>query len=64
MAARLDAVLACHGSIRAGRRLHQPEIDALLRQMEQTPRASICGLGRPTVLKLSRTEIELMFGRR
>jgi DNA mismatch repair protein MutL len=65
--ARLDAVvarLACHGSIRAGRRLNQAEMDALLRQMEVTPRAATCSHGRPTVLKLSRAEIESLFGRR
>ncbi len=65
--ARLDAVLArlaCHGSIRAGRRLTQPEMDALLRQMEATPRAATCSHGRPTFLRLTRAEIERMFGRR
>ena len=65
--ARIDAVLArlaCHGSIRAGRRLLQPEMDALLRAMEATPRAATCSHGRPTFLKLSRAEIERMFGRR
>ncbi len=65
--ARLDAVLArlaCHGSIRAGRRLGQAEMDAMLRQMETTPRAATCSHGRPTVLKLSRAEIERLFGRR
>ena len=65
--ARMDAVLArlaCHGSIRAGRRLLQPEMDAMLRQMEATPRAATCSHGRPTFLKLSRAEIERMFGRR
>ncbi len=64
---RLDAVvarLACHGSIRAGRRLSQAEMAALLRQMEATPRAATCSHGRPTVLKLSRADIERMFGRR
>ena len=64
---RLDAViarLACHGSIRAGRRLAQPEMDALLRQMEANPRAATCSHGRPTFLKLSKAEIEKLFGRR
>jgi DNA mismatch repair protein MutL len=64
---RLDAVIArmaCHGSIRAGRRMAQPEMDALLRQMEATPRAATCSHGRPTFLKLSRAEIEKLFGRR
>jgi DNA mismatch repair protein MutL len=67
LAARLDAViarLACHGSIRAGRRLNAAEMDALLRQMEATPRAATCSHGRPTFLKLSKAEIEKMFGRR
>jgi DNA mismatch repair protein MutL len=67
LAARLDAVLArlaCHGSIRAGRRLGMPEMDALLRQMEATPRADTCSHGRPTWLKLTRAEIERLFGRR
>ena len=64
--ARLDAVLArlaCHGSIRAGRRLNQAEMDALLRRMEATPRAATCSHGRPTVLTLRRSEIEKLFGR-
>ena len=67
LAARMDAVLArlaCHGSIRAGRRMLQPEMDALLRQMEATPRAATCSHGRPTFLKLSRADVERMFGRR
>jgi DNA mismatch repair protein MutL len=67
LSARLDAViarLACHGSIRAGRRLTQTEMDALLRQMEATPRAATCSHGRPTFLKLSKAEIETLFGRR
>jgi DNA mismatch repair protein MutL len=70
-ATSLDAVLdaaiarlACHGSIRAGRRLAAPEMDALLRQMEATPRAATCSHGRPTFLKLSRVELERMFNRR
>ncbi|MBV9656194.1 MAG: DNA mismatch repair protein MutL, partial [Acetobacteraceae bacterium] len=64
--ARLDAAIArmaCHGSIRAGRRLTQAEMDALLRLMETTPRAATCSHGRPTFLKLARAEIERLFGR-
>ncbi len=67
LTARLDAViarLACHGSIRAGRRLNGAEMDALLRQMEATPRAATCSHGRPTFLKLTKAEIEKLFGRR
>jgi DNA mismatch repair protein MutL len=67
LSARLDAViarLACHGSVRAGRRLTQAEMDALLRQMEATPRAATCSHGRPTFLKLTKAEIETLFGRR
>lgn len=65
--ARLDAALArlaCHRSIRAGRRLQREEMEALLREMEATPRAATCSHGRPTFLKLTRMELEKMFGRR
>ncbi len=67
LADRLDAVvarMACHGSIRAGRRMNLAEMDALLRQMEATPRAATCSHGRPTFIKLTRAEIERLFGRR
>ncbi|GAB0118460.1 DNA mismatch repair endonuclease MutL [Acidisoma sp. 7E03] len=67
LAEKLDAVIArmaCHGSIRAGRRMNEAEMNALLRQMEQVPRAATCSHGRPTFLKLSRAEIETLFGRR
>jgi DNA mismatch repair protein MutL len=65
--ARLDAALArlaCHRSIRAGRRLGPEEMAALLRQMEATPRAATSSHGRPTFLKLTKAELEKMFGRR
>jgi DNA mismatch repair protein MutL len=64
--ARLDAVIArmaCHGSIRAGRRMSLAEMDALLRQMEATPRAATCSHGRPTFLKLTKADIERLFQR-
>ncbi|MCX7372409.1 MAG: DNA mismatch repair endonuclease MutL [Alphaproteobacteria bacterium] len=64
--ARLDAAvarLACHGSIRSGRRLTLPEMDALLRAMEATPRAATCSHGRPTFIRLDRAGFARMFGR-
>ncbi|MEO0992857.1 MAG: DNA mismatch repair endonuclease MutL [Pseudomonadota bacterium] len=67
LARRLDAVLArmaCHGSVRAGRRLSVPEMDALLREMEATPLSSTCNHGRPTSVALSLAEIERLFERR
>jgi DNA mismatch repair protein MutL len=65
--AKLDAALArlaCHRSIRAGRRLDVAEMSALLREMEATPRAATCSHGRPTFLKLTKADLEKLFGRR
>jgi DNA mismatch repair protein MutL len=67
LAARLDAVLArmaCHGSIRAGRRLAQAEMDALLRAIETTPGSGTCSHGRPTWIRLAKADLERLFGRR
>ncbi len=65
--ARLYAVLstlACHGSVRAGRRLSLAEMDALLRLLERTPGAGQCNHGRPTYVTLKKRDLERMFGRR
>lgn len=58
------STFACHGSIRAGRKLSLAEMDALLRQMEQTPFSGQCNHGRPTYIRLHKNDIESLFERR
>ena len=63
---KLEAVLsrvACHGSIRSGRRMRAEEMNALLREMEATPHSGQCNHGRPTYIELKLSDIERLFGR-
>ena len=66
LSSRIDAILsrvACHGSVRSGRRMGPDEMNALLREMEATPHSGQCNHGRPTYIELKLADIERLFGR-
>ena len=63
---RLDEIsgtIACHGSVRAGRRLKSDEMNAILREMERVPHSGQCNHGRPTYIEMKLKDIERLFGR-
>jgi len=61
---KIAGTIACHGSVRSGRRLRPEEMDALLRQMEATPHSGQCIHGRPTYIELKLSDLERLFGRK
>jgi DNA mismatch repair protein MutL len=63
---KIEAILsrmACHGSVRTGRHMRADEMNALLREMEETPHSGQCNHGRPTYVELKLSDIERLFGR-
>jgi DNA mismatch repair protein MutL len=61
---QVASTMACHGSVRSGRRLNATEMNALLREMEQTPNSGQCNHGRPTYIELKLSDVEKLFARR